>query len=597
MRSIAVAAVVVALIHGPASGAVAAPKVAERAETYTFAFHDAEIADVAEAILGKALGLSYTVDPAITGKMSFRIDQRLTGAQLLEAFEAALESSSVAMVRQGDSLALKPRSKARDAASLGVLADGAHAAGFETVAAPLQYAAPSEVAKALQSVSSQDPVVFVDDKQGLLILGGTGSELAAAVKIIRLLDHSGLEDAKIRFFDLSEAPAQTVADDLNHILTASNVTGVTIAPLKRLNGLFVFARTTQALDEVGRWILKLDVPSRDKSTALFVYHPRNLSAASLGATLGGGSASSASTGTATGSSLSSGATSIPSTGSSSPLTTITSTTPASSSTPSANSTASSGAGGGGGLAQAVGLLSSDGDPVRLAVDKDTNTLLFSASPSRWIKIQRILDELDRPPGQVLIEASILEVTLTEQFSLGVDWTKVADNGKLTVGAVTNAAGTVGASYPGLAVTYLDHGLSAAVNALGGKTAVEVVSSPKVLALDNQTASLTVGDQVPIVTQTGQSTTAGAAPIVSNIDYRSTGVILNVTPRISGDDRIFLDISQEVSSVSETTTSTIDSPTILERKIVTTLVLDNGGDRKSTRLNSSHNPRSRMPSSA
>ncbi len=549
-----------------------APPVPAHAQTYTFAFHDADIAQVAEAILGNALGLSYTIDPAITGKISFRIDQRLTGAQLLEAFEAALEGSEVALVREGDSLALKPRAKAKGSGTLHTLNDGLHGAGYETVAVPLEYAAPSEVAKALQAMNTEDPVVYTDDKQGLLILGGMSGELDSAVKIVRMLDKSGLEDSKIRFIDLDEATAQTVAGDLGRILDASHVSGVTVVPLKRLNGLFVFARTAAALDEVGRWVAKLDVPSRDKSSSLFIYHPRNLSAETLGGTLGAGSSGSAS-GSSSGIGFGSGSGSGVSTAA---LPAVASTGSTSGPAIGGGQNASGSASGSTSLTQAINFLSSDDDPVRVAVDKDTNTLLFSASPSRWIKIQRILDQIDVPPGQVLIEASILEVSLTSQFNLGVDWKVLSDSGKLSVGAITNPSGVIGANTPGFAATFLGKNLQGALNALGGSSAVDVVSAPKIVALDNHAAHLEVGDQVPVLTQSSQNTTSAGAPVISSVTYLDTGIILDVTPRISGDDRIFLEISQEVSSVAQTTTSGINSPTVQQRRLSTSLVLDNGG---------------------
>jgi general secretion pathway protein D len=105
--------------------------------------------------------------------------------------------------------------------------------------------------------------------------------------------------------------------------------------------------------------------------------------------------------------------------------------------------------------------------------------------------------------------------------------------------------------------------------------VEVVSAPKIMALDNHTAKLEVGDQVPTETQSSQSTSAPGAPIVSTVNYLSTGVILNVTPRVSGDDTITLDVDQEVSSAAQTQTATL-TPTIQQTKFESTLILKSGG---------------------
>lgn len=225
---------------------------------------------------------------------------------------------------------------------------------------------------------------------------------------------------------------------------------------------------------------------------------------------------------------------------------------------------------------AQSLFGSGEEAVRVGVDKESNTLLVSAAPGAWIQIQKILQEIDRAPNQILIEASILEVTLTKGDSFGVDWSAAGLNGQLTGQNINSGSGTVGASVPGFAVTYLTKNIQASITALGSKSNIQVVSSPKIMALDNHTAKLDVGDQVPIVTQTAQSTSGSGSPLVSSVDYRSTGVILNVTPRITGDDKIVLDVDQEVSDASQTTTSGISSPTISERKFESSLVLRDGG---------------------
>jgi general secretion pathway protein D len=396
--------------------------------------------------------------------------------------------------------------------------------------------------------------------------------------VVKLVDHSGLEDAKIRFFELDQAPAMTVSEDLQKVLEASHVTGVTIVPLKRLNGLFVFARTTQAVDEVGRWITKLDTPSKEKTTSLWVYHPKNLSAEALANTLNGSNGGSGAAQSPMGSTISNfsgasnsgfGAGGLSNGAMSSAGNNFASNlqAPSPSAAPS-YSNSSSGMG--------AGFLSTPEDPVHVTVDRDSNTILFSASQARWIQIQKILNEIDVAPGQIMIEASILEVTLTDQFNLGVDWSFASSTSPVTVASINSASGTVSATLPGFAATYLGKDIKASINALKSKTAVEVISAPKIVALNNHAAMLQVGDQVPVITQTGQSTSAAGAPIINSVSYENTGIILNVTPRITGDDKISLDISQEVSSVADTTTSGIDSPTIQQRMLSTTMILTNGG---------------------
>ena len=178
------------LLASPVSGAPAepgSPPVTHvgRVDSYSFAFHEAEISQVADEILGRTLGLNFTVDPEVTGKISFRIDQRLTRAQLLEAFEAALGANGVVMVRNGDSLILTPRAKAKESASIRTQNEGDTAAGYEVVAVPLTFATPSEVAKALQSMGRGDMVVYTDDKLGLMLLGGSARPGLPSSPLIR----------------------------------------------------------------------------------------------------------------------------------------------------------------------------------------------------------------------------------------------------------------------------------------------------------------------------------------------------------------------------------------------------------------------------
>lgn len=530
--------------------ALAAPTMAWGAPgpaEYTFAFQDAQVDQAAKEVFG-ALGVNYTIDPSVTGRISFRIDRSLTKPQLLQAFEAALAANGVALVREGDSLTLTSRTKARTASGIRAVADQPRG-GYEVVAVPLAYAVATEVAKALDAIAGKGAVIYSDDKLGLIILGGSGPELQSALDTIKVFDQSGLQASRIRWFELSQASAVSVAAELEGMLRAAKIGGVGVAPLKRLNGIILFGRTPAALDEVALWVNRLDAPMRDAASSLWIYRPRNTRAESLARTLTA----------VTGAHLTAeGPTTAPS--STVPRSVMPGTAAVDDSPPQ----------------QGPSTLTADDDGVRATFDKETNTLLISAPAWRWVQIQKVLAELDRPQGQLLIEASILEVSLTNDFRLGVDWSVVGASGRLNAVSTSGSTATIRPTLPGLSVTFLDTNIQAAVSALGARTTVEVVSAPKIITLDNHTARLQVGDQVPVVTQTSQGTSTAGAPLISTVDYRNSGVILSVTPRISGDDRIVVDVSQEVSSVVRTDTSGIDSPTIQQRQLSSTLVLSNGG---------------------
>lgn len=524
----------------------AAAQSSRGADAYTFAFQNAEIAQVVQEVLGEA-NVPYVMDPGVSGKISFRIEQRLTKAQLVAALETVLAANNVAMVRNGDMLMITPQAKAKASAEIRQGAPSSRASGYEIVAVPLSYAQPTEVARALDAVSDAKSVLYANDKLGLLLLGGSGQQLHSALETLKIFDQSAFQESKIRWHELSQAQAVTVGAELERIVQGAGLVGVAIVPLKRLNGVIVFGRSAESLDEIGKWVQRLDTPGKEVASTLWVYRPQNSSAEALARTLGGlfgGMGGQGFTPVVA-------SASAPSTPSSGPTAEAAPPTPLNLS--------------GGGAPE---------DEVRISVDKEGNALLFFTSPTKWVQIQRVLNEIDRPQRQILIEASIVEVTLGKAFQFGVDWSVFS--GDLQISAVQNEAGVVRPSFPGVSITFINDDIEAAVRALGTRTDIEVISAPKIIALDNKTARLQVGDQVPVVTQSSQSTNSSDAALISTVDYRSTGVILNVTPRISGQNRLVLDVSQEVSSVAKTNTSGIDSPTIQQRRFESTLILQDGG---------------------
>ncbi len=176
-------------------------------------------------------------------------------------------------------------------------------------------------------------------------------------------------------------------------------------------------------------------------------------------------------------------------------------------------------------------------------------------------------------AQVLIEATLAEVTLSNDLRYGVNFRAISGNAAISnSGSGSDAPAAI---FPGFTLSVLGSSAQAVLNSLQSRTDVRVLSAPKLMVLNNQTATLQVGDQVPIVTQQSQSVAAPGAPIVNSIELRDTGVILKVTPRVNDSGTIILDIAQEVSDVSQTTTSGINSPTIQQRRIASTVATRSG----------------------
>jgi general secretion pathway protein D len=513
-------------------------------QRYALAFLDADVAAVASEILGNDLRLPFAVDPAVTAKVSFRADRRMSPEQLLRAFEAALAVSDVVMVRSGGQVVLTPRAKARAAASLRRLSSLSEPIppGFQMLAVPLAYARPSDAAKAVEA-SGAGVLVRADDASGVIVLAGTSGELRSTMDALAVQDRSGLSSGYVRVVQLHAAPPRIVAAELQELLLASGVANVTIVPVPRLDQLVISARSAASLAEATSWAARLDTPSHEEKYSLWTYRPQNVSADALALALNQLLAASGGEGGLGG--LAPAA------------------LPAAAGAPSDRSAA------------APPVLQSADPDLRVSVVHETNTLFVMAPESRWTPLKAVLERIDRPPPQILIEATVLEVSLGKEFRTGVDWSVLTDNGRLNIVSTQERSGAVATQPPGFGLTYINNTVKVAVDALAAKTNVHVVSAPKLVAVDNQTATLQVGDQVPTVNQTSQSTSAPGAPLVQTTEYRDTGIILKIKPRINGPDSVMVDFSQEVSSVVPTITSNIDSPTIQQRKFQSQMELTEG----------------------
>lgn len=215
-----------------------------------------------------------------------------------------------------------------------------------------------------------------------------------------------------------------------------------------------------------------------------------------------------------------------------------------------------------------------------------------ATDSEYETIQDAIRKLDVLPMQVLIEATIAEVTLNRDLQYGVQFFLQNKEGQIGLSnavsgsptvidpanPVSNAAlfpGVLAPNFPGLAIVRPFGDVQVALQALKNITDVQIVSAPKLLILDRQQASFQVGDLVPIITQSATSTISAGAPVVNNVQYQPTGVILSVTPHINSGGLVTMDIEQEVSDVVTTTTSSINSPSFKQRRIKTKVMVQDG----------------------
>lgn len=225
---------------------------------------------------------------------------------------------------------------------------------------------------------------------------------------------------------------------------------------------------------------------------------------------------------------------------------------------------------------ATGALNQLDQQIKVVLDQERNNIIIYATKSQYSNVEKMLRQLDTLPKQVLIEVTIAEVTLRDSMQFGLEWflRKNANNYGLTLNAL-------GAGSAGIAGTLVatSGNLGAAFNALKTNKYVNTLSNPKLLVLNNHSANINIGNQVPIVssqaTASDISTEGGVPSILQNIQYRSTGIALSVKPTINAEGYLTLDISQNVSNAQKNDTSDISSPLIFNREIKTNVILKSG----------------------
>ena len=218
--------------------------------------------------------------------------------------------------------------------------------------------------------------------------------------------------------------------------------------------------------------------------------------------------------------------------------------------------------------------------IRISADVANNAILVSAPRDQYRLIERAIQQMDTAPVQVAIEATIAEVTLKNELQYGVQFF-LRDHSGSGLGFTGGTSTKIASSTPGFnAILGPSTNPRVIINALRSITDVKVLSSPSLVVINNQLASLEVGDQVPIITRTATDVTSAGSPVVNNVDYRDTGVILKVLPRVGSDGSVNLDVQQEVSNVVSTSGSSSSStdsltPTISQRRIQSSVTVMSG----------------------
>lgn len=551
-------------------------------EDVTLDFADADIAAVARSALGDILHLTVAIDPRVNGKVTLQTSAPVKRDAVLPLLEDAFRMNGAAIVANGDHVEVVPADAAKFSGGTARFGT-ARGPGWRTQIVPLRYADAVNVQKNLEAMAPIGATVHADATSNTLLMTGSSTEIANLLDTISAFDSDALSGRSFALWPLQVADVRTMVADLEgvygHVQANEAAPSIRFLPILRLNAVLAVARDPEMLRQAHLWIDKLDQADASGESQLFVYRVMGGRASHLAEVLSKLYPDDSVETVGSEHNNQSGSEKARfSTSSASTTTTTTATTGSANgvgAVPDPAKSAGSAAAAPAGVAMAP-LPADNPQPnrsgTRIVADAVNNTLLIHTRPALYRRIEADLRKLDVMPSQVSIEATILEVTLTDQLSMGTQF--FLHSGKSGFKLAPDNTGTIGAIAPGFSYLWPTNGPQLVVDALKGVTDVNVVSAPTMMVLDNETAKLQVGDQVPVITSTSESTVTTGAPVISTVEYHDTGIILSVTPRISG-GMVTMELQQEVSQVTQTTTSSIDSPTFQQRRFYSSVTVNDG----------------------
>ena len=501
-----------------------------------------------QVALGDVLGLSFIVDPAVQSRkdlVTLRISKPMEAKLLLDTVEQLLAGFDVGLSMEGETLEVLPATKLSNLAPtfVGARAKIAMQQGKIMAIIPLNYSQPDEALRFARYFVPAGPHTTVDTLRRLnaLLVIGDAAKVARFRSVVELVDQPFMSGRKIKIFRPTYWQAGEMIDLLKDALKAQGVLvaesaeapGVYLSEVKQLNSLIVAAPDNAVVSWIDEWIQTLDTPDvAGDSLRSFVYHVKHSTAAELGAVV----AEVLSGFSSAGSGNSLGAAAATGSGSASPDSVDT--------------------------AQGAGL--------RMVVDEPHNSLVFVGSAQSFKAVFQLLEQIDAPAKQVLLEVTVADVTLEANTQLGVEWQFNSSNGDLN--GVGSTIGGVGVGGGGFTYTTFDAvgNIRARLNALATQGDARILSSPRLLAVDNEEARIQVGTQIAVISS--ENTSDSVDGIIRSFNYIDTGVILSFTPTVMSGDQVRLEVSQEVSVPGASVNNT---PPINTRSVQTTLIAQSG----------------------
>jgi general secretion pathway protein D len=557
-------------------------------------FDGADVQTVAKTLLGDILHLNFVVDPRVQGNVTLVSASPIPRKDVLAAFEGVLRMSNAAIVHTGNLVKIVPIPEAGG----GAISAGAGEPGFGVSLVPLRYTSASTVAKTAENFLSRPNAIRVVPSRNLLLIQGTTAERQAVLDVVSTFDVEWLQSQSVGVYPLKSTSPETMIVELERIFETNDGGAgqgvIRFQPVSRMNAVMVVTKNPKLLAQTTQWVQRLD-RSDMTGTTLRTHRLKNGNATQVAKILndifGQRSAGSADSPTKQ---IAPGVDAAPS---------------QLESLDRGSSSGNPGASAGGGpdnrgsnrIAAAFASFpdqkSGDADVadnsannpggsaqrgrfqnLRITADTANNAVVVYSNQEDFRAVERAIRDLDRPKLQVSIDATVAEVTLTDELQFGVQAFLNSNKGSISLlntSQVAAQSAVLQNVAPGLNLLLGSQSNPRVIlNALSNITNVKVLSSPSIVALDNQPALLEVGDEIPITTSSATLLTNSATPVVNTIQMRNTGVILKVLPHVNSNGTVQLEVDQEISNVVNADQQTL-TPTIAQRRVHSTVSVVSG----------------------
>ncbi len=505
-----------------------------------FNFKNADIKEVIYKILGELLDVNYLLDKKVSGQITIKMSGKVYKDELFPILQTMLNINGFTVVKDGVFHRVVPLQNVRQMPGEILKSDKVIKGGKDVITqiVPLKYITPQSIIPTLRTFLTKAATTVAPNDTHVLIIVEDASNMEKVMTIIKTFDLPFFAGKALRFYDIEHLSVKNLAKHLESILTTLGATtkgkkaDLAFLPFVEANKLLVATRTPEFFKIIDLWIKNLDImPAEGERVRTYIYRMQHILAGQVA--------------------------------------------------PIINAV----------FEDEVAKLKKAPPSIakkelKIIPDEATNSLIIRATAPDYYRIKTIIEELDAPPQQVLIEVVIAEVKLNDNLQYGVqfflrDRFKIGDDGTTDLGGLPAQnpqrrldINLLDSDSPSFTFLTESIGFDMLFSAIAGESSFELLSNPHILVRDDQTATMQVADDTPIVTsRTAQDVGGSQAALTTNVQYRTVGIILSVTPHIGENGMVTLDVSQEDSEAAGVGVE--DNPIFTTRKAETSLVVKDG----------------------